>query len=195
MSALLHWINKWAWQACGSVVALWEGDDLPCWSTFLCSEREEGGEEKKKDCAQTDWPHSLARKLLCCAWWVKGTVCWYVLFNYIKAIFTSNLMEVLVVISGTARTWKASRRRVGEEVDFSVFPFYVVHCCVPYLWGRTDHLNLCFPCNLPVKSCSQQDGVQFDLACTFICSPLSLWHLTTFFKRQRFVFMFTLWQH
>lgn len=32
------------------------------------------GEKKKQDCVQTDWPHSLARKPLHCAWWVKGTV-------------------------------------------------------------------------------------------------------------------------
>lgn len=58
---------------------------------------------------------------------------------------------------------------------------------VCYLWGRTYNL----------KQCSQQGSMQFDLVCIF--HLLSAWtpapHTFFFFKRQRFLFIWMLWQH
>lgn len=51
VSALLLWVNKRAWQACGSVEALWE-----IWFAVLQPSSE-----------TPPW-----------AWWLKGPVCWYV---------------------------------------------------------------------------------------------------------------------
>lgn len=153
VSALLHRVNKWARQACGSLVALWEIWFVMLWSTFRCC-------EKKKVGLCTDWlaprlgpqapPLGLMgerhRMLVC--------VC----------PITSRLFLPQILMEVLARRWPRTARIRERSEDSSVICRHVVH----YLQRRPDSLDVCFPSDLiPVEHFSQRGSLQFDMVCIF----------------------------
>lgn len=114
---------------------------------FDVVKRKRGRKKTVGPCAQTDWPHGLARKLLHCAWWVKGTVRWYACVQLHQGYFYLDPDgRSCRSFSHCTQRWPQTQAQRGVRTGRSCA--FSLSCCTLLcvsLWGRTAHLDLYFP--------------------------------------------------